>query len=204
MAAWIPFNQREPAWWVFHYKYQCRVRNIQTMSADYIRHFGMPTSGSPSHDAEMANELVVRMLTISEMADYFKQGVTVGVINYADTKDIYEKITDHLNAWKKVISDSFHIRGAPVEDLLLLDKFAAAVYVHAVPQFTTEIVDSLIARKMSTVLKHSRENILSPPKIKVINPASGEEEAMNKFPERLSMASHFTKDVTTGINGKWR
>ena len=145
-GTWIPVNQRTTAWWIFNHLFMCRVSNIQTMSVEYIKQFGMPSSGVQQYDKETANELIIRPLSISQMADFYKNGVTVHVINIADTKEIYERITDHLNFWKERISISYHIKDAPVDDLLLLDKLANVVYVHAVPQFTTEIVDSILAR----------------------------------------------------------
>jgi hypothetical protein len=206
-GTWMPESERTTAWYLFKQPFMCRVSNIQSMSIEYIQKFGMPSSGYANHDKETANELVIRMLTISQMVEYYKNGVTVAVVNHIDTKEIYERISDHLNAWKQNIEVSFHTRDAPVEDLMLLDKFANVVYAHAVYQFTTEIVDSLLSRRLTTVLKTNRQAILAPPVNTTINPVTDtlENDRAAVFPERTSMASSFGDNrPSSGINGKWR
>jgi len=206
MAQWIPEDQRDTAWYLWHKLFMCRVSNIQSMSIEYIQSFGMPSSGIPELDNETANELVIRMLSVNQMIEFFKNGITVHVVNYKDTKEIYERISDHLNAWKQNLSTSFNIRNAPLEDLVLLDRFANVVYKHAVYQFTTDVVDSIIARRMSSTMRVSRENILAKPKNTVINPADGTEKVIeDKLPERTSMAEVFSQSSSTsGVATRWR
>jgi hypothetical protein len=176
------------------------------MSTDYIRHFGMSDSGYAEIDKEAANELVIRMLTINDMVThYFSKGAPVRVSSIADTKIIYEYITDHLNAWKEKLEQGWHTRDAPIEDLILLDAFAMKVYQYAVHQFTTEIVDSLIARRLSSTLKVNRDNILKPKAVTTVtvNAIGEETEVEDTTPKRESMADVFAqKRVST--NAGWR
>jgi hypothetical protein len=126
-------------------------------------------------------------------------------VNFKDTKEIYERISDHLNLWKQKLENSFHVKDAPIDDLLLLDKFANVVYKYAAPQFTTEMVDSLIARRMSSAMKFNRQNILSPLKNKVINPIDGTTTEESKIPERVSMSDSFLASRPNNIsNKKWK
>jgi len=201
-ATWTPPSNQDSSYFIFKKLFMCRVKNIESMTIDYIRIFGSPASGDSRNDLETANELVIRMLSINQMAEYFKQGVTVHVVNYVDTKEIYDRISDHLNAWKTRLSTSFHVRDAPIEDLLLLDKFASVVYQHAVTILDPSYVDSILSRQISNVLNVTRENILLPLKSEAttINPI--EEK---KLPERVSMASSFISTTPTGdITKKWR
>ncbi len=203
-GTWVPKEQRDTRWYIFKHTYLCRVPNIQTMSVEYIQQFGMPASGYAEHDAGTANELVTRMLSINDMVVHFGNGVNVAVVNWKDTKDIYEKITDHLNAWKEKLEIGWHTRDAPIDDLLLLDRFAMKVYQHAVHQFTTETVDSILARRMSSVLRVSRQNLMgAKPKIMTIN-GDGEKEGP-AVPERTGFADTFLnkKAVASGA-AKWR
>ena len=131
MSTWIKESQRTTDWYIFNKLYMCMVKNIDSMSVDYIRMFGHPASGDDQSDRETANELVIRMLSIEQMAEYYKNGVTVQIVNPKDTKDIYERISAHLLAWKEMMRTSFNNRAAPVDDLLLLDKLATVVYSHA-------------------------------------------------------------------------
>jgi hypothetical protein len=169
------------------------------MSTDYVALHGMPTCGDPIYDKGTANELVTRMLTINQIAEFYKNGVTVEVVKYSDTKVIYELIVDHLSSWKQKMATSFHTKNAPLEDLILLDKLASVVYKFAQPQFTTEVVDSLIARRMSSALKHTKENILAKPKPTVINPI----EDAPAIPQRETMADSFIKHKN-GNGRPWR
>lgn len=208
MSTWIPESERDSRYYIFRVLFKTRVSNIQTMSIDYLQHFGMPSVGDARLDAESTNELVTRMLPISEMAKLHKDGVNIRVVNYADTKLIYEHVTDHLNYWKANLENGFHTRGAPIEDLILLDKFAVSVYAHAKYQFTTEMVDSIVARRMSSTLRVSRENILKkkPQEILVINEETGTTEKQEEvFPERVSMAEIFSgrKALSNGAP-KWK
>lgn len=161
MSTWVPEEQRDTSWYLFHKKFRCRVSNIKTMSMDYVKTFGMPTVGDPVHDTQMANELVDRMLSINQMLEYHREGVDILVCKYSDTKEIYERISDHLSAWKRTLETSYSTRGAPIEDLIELDKFANVVYKHAKFQFTQEYVDSILARSMGNHMRVNRSNIMA-------------------------------------------
>lgn len=207
-GTWIPESARDSRWWIFKKLFMCRVSNIQSMSVEYLQHHGMPSVGDSRHDTETANELVTRMLPISEMVKFFNDGVPVRVCNYADTKEIYERITDHLNFWKQNLENGLNTRGAPIDDLLLMDRFAMTVYEFAKHQFTTEIVDSIIARRMSSTLRVSRDRIMGrkPKTIEVTNPETGathkEEEGL---PARMSMSETFaSRKAISGGAPKWK
>jgi hypothetical protein len=204
-GTWIPPEMRDHRWGIWKKKFLCRVPNIQTMSTDFIKMFGMPSTGDPFLDKETAHELISRMLTIAEMVTFFNQGVTVEIVNYKDTKTIYEHITDHLVAWKKKLETGWHTRDAPIDDLLLMDKFANVVYRFAAPQFTTDIVESILARRMSDTLRVSRDKIMggSKPKVIIINEAGEKEE--EKRPERVGMADDFlNRKAANAGAAKWR
>lgn len=207
-GTWIEPEKRSTAWWLWNKKFRCKVSNIQTLSVEYIEHFGMPAVGDPIYDTQTANELVDRMLSINQMVEYHQKGVNIYVNRYEDTKEIYELISNHLNAWKQQLENGFNIRGAPVEDLLMLDKFANVVYKHAKYQFTTEMVDSIMARRMSSTLRGNRTNLLASETKTVTINADGEKViSETKYPERQSMDQAFKRyhqsgGMATGTTGK--
>lgn len=158
--AWLPESERDSRWYLWNERYMCRVPFIQTMSPDYLREFGMPSSGYDEYDRQTANELVIRMLTINDMVEYYKRGTTVAVMQPGDTKRIYERISTHLELWKRELETSFHTRNAPLEDLQDLDKFAHAVYEHAKWYFDEPFVESLFARSVGGLLGFNRNSIV--------------------------------------------
>ena len=202
VPTWLPESERDSSYYIFVPLFKCQVSNIQTMSIDYLQLHGMPSCGDTRLDKETANELITRMLPISEMVKFFNKGVLVQVSNYQDTVKIYEYISNHLNFWKQELTVSLNTRGAPIEDLMMIDKFANAVYQHAKYQFDDVVVDSIIARRMSSVMSFNRENIIKhmyTPEAATIN---GEEEEQ---PERASMADVFSSHKFLGGSGpKWR
>jgi hypothetical protein len=203
-GTWIPEDQRDTRWYIFKKTWLCSVSSFEARTVEDIQHFGVPTSGDPLYDKAMQEERISTMMTIDQMAEYFKRGITVGVVKYADTKLIYEAISNHLQAWKQKLEDGWHTRNAPIEDLILLDKLAMAVYAHARHQFTTEMVDSILARRMAGALRVSRSQIMgNGPKVIEINkdPETGEETREEKLPERQSMAEVFANHAAIASGG---
>lgn len=199
---WIPESQRDTRWYLWNPMFMCRVSNIQSMSTDYIRHFGMPSSGIEEYDRQTANELVVRMLTINDMVEYFKNAVTIRVVNRADTKTIYEYISNHLQAWRRELENGFHTRGAPLEELQTLDRFANVVYEHAQWHFDKPFIESLFARQLSDIVGVTRDTILTKqPGAVTIN--ADPNAAAEERPGRVSMAEIFASREAAA-KAKWR
>lgn len=198
-GTWIPVEQRDTRWWIWVKKWMCRVSNIQSMSITYLRFHGMPTSGDAREDQAAAHEQIIRMLTIDEMVEFFRAGITVGVVRHEDTKAIYEHIVNHLNYWKHRLDTEFHIGDPPLDDLVLMDTFASAVYKHARHHFTQGMIESYLARHMSTILEVDRESILKPYKVKTVTiNAAPEPVEEPSFPEHPSMAEAFNAHQAPG------
>lgn len=191
-VGYVPESQRDTSWWIWNKLFKCRIPYLQTMSPDYIRHFGVPVSGDDGRDKAIVSEQVVTMLTIAQMLEYYSKGVTIGVIRQEDTKLIYEYISNHLQAWKTELESSLNIRGAPVEDLVLMDKFAVAVYRHARHQFTTSFAEGLIAQRMRGGRSYSYRDMIEPPQPKRPEAVRQDEDPHSHLPERTSMADLFS------------
>jgi hypothetical protein len=182
---------------------------------DEMREYGTPTSGDPDFDAQMRNERVDVMLTIAgpnSMMHYWDQGITIGVVNEKDTKRIYEMIANHLDAWRHHLTTDLNNRGAPLDELIKLDKFASVVYAHAKFHFPKDFVDSILARQV-TQSRVSRANLnaaYEPKPIKV-NEETGEEQIdhakviAEQYPDRVSMADAFKRGQNSGgVSNRWR
>jgi len=202
---WVPEDQRTTAWYLFNKMFRCRVGNLDSMSADYVRYYGMPTSGDPAYDEQVAKELVDRYLTIDDMMAYAKRGVAVEVNKPEDTKVIYEIISNHLVAWKNQLE---HQLGKPdpelVEDLIRMDNFANIIYAHAKYHFAPDTLDSAFARNISSLLSISNANLLAKPAEPVDPNATPEEAEAAKFPERQSFRDVFISRAAAPVNGPGR
>ena len=182
---------------IFDHLFLCRIPNLGSMSPEYIRHFGMPTSGDAGVDNEMKNQLITTYLSIAAMATHFKNGVNVYIPRQADIRLMYDYITDHLTAWKNSLSRGLNRGDAPIEDLILLDQFANNIYEYAKWQFTEETANSLFVRNIAEVSKYNKFNIFKTPlpvkdNVKV-NTETGATtvNAEPDLPKRESMADVF-------------
>ncbi|MDD2879680.1 MAG: hypothetical protein PHQ58_04520 [Rhodoferax sp.] len=120
-----------------------------TMSDDYVRLFGMPTVGDPVIDRDMHNQPIYTYMTINKMVEYFRAGINVKVQKHSDTKRIYDIISRYINCWKEQLEHGINIGGAPIDDLILLDRFASVVFEHAVQHLTMEYLNSDAIRDLT-------------------------------------------------------
>lgn len=133
---------------IFDIRYLVSYKLIDYLTVEDIKTFGMVTTGNKDIDRMQAEQWITTMLPISEIAQMYSNGVRLKVVNYDDTKKMYEAITAHISAWKDRIRFMVHDAQAPIEDLAKLDKLAVAVYEHAKYQFTEEIVSNLFVEAM--------------------------------------------------------
>ena len=192
---WVPDDQRDTRYWIFFELYLCRIPYIQMKSVEELEQFGIPMSGHRESDYGTTNELRQIMIPISRMAEYYDRGCRISLVKYEDAKRVYQRITDHLVAWKEHLANSLNIGDAPIDDLKLLDRLANAVYDHAKYQFTDEIINGLITRMSGTRTASLTSMLggLGRP-TPVLGVAAGDDpDAM--YPKRRSMADFFTRNV---------
>jgi len=189
-------HSKDSAYYIFEYLFMCKIPNLQSMSADYIRHFGMPTVGNKKIDAVMSQQLITVMIPISQMVEYFQQGIGVYITDRNDVLVIYDFITHHLTKWKLKIATSINSGAAPVDDLIAMDEFANSVYDHAKYQFTKEIADSLFTRNLSSIVRMNRGNVFrqGPATQEELQPDGTLKEIV--YPQRVSLAGSFREKFT--------
>lgn len=181
---------------IFDELYLCKISNYKSMSADYLKMFGTPTTFNDDIDHELSKELIKVMIPIAKMVDYFKEGIVVRVVKPSDTKLIYESISLHLSLWRDHLEKGLNIGNAPMEDLIAMDAFASAVYPHATAFFTGSQVESLFNRQ-------TRNSIVSNSQlIQNLNKKIESNDEKEKIADRESLADFF-KDKSMGIR-KWQ
>ena len=133
---------------IFDKLYRVSIPTRMMHSIEEQRMFGVRAIGDKTLDNALVNERTITWISIDKMVEYFKDGVTVGIVDPEDCKRIYEAISPHLSHWIAHFQRGVNFSNAPVEDLILMDKFAATVYSHAKYHFTTDLMTSGVGEKM--------------------------------------------------------
>src|SRR5574344_1467809 len=85
---------------LFEALYMVRLPEMYLRTEDDVRTRGTPTTGDIEVDMTLQNSMVRAYRTINQIFELWKQGVNIAVINYDDTRKIYEAIQKHLLAWR--------------------------------------------------------------------------------------------------------
>ncbi len=141
--------------------YKVRIPYLASRSIEDIREKGTVISGIESYDADIPNQMQTTYLNIDKMVEYYREGVAVRVCNVADTKEIYEAISAHIYAWKYNLEKGVNIGNAPIDDLILLDRFANTVYEHAKYHFTDDTMDSPFLQQLTSVQRITVSNFFT-------------------------------------------
>lgn len=178
---------------LWDYYFKVRIPWLQSRSIEDIKNTGVVLSGVPEIDRDINNQWQTTMLTISQMADYFKEGVAIRVVSSSDVKTIYNHISSHIHAWKSRLERGINIGDSPVDDLILLDRFANTIYDHAKYQFTPEIADSLIGKHLSELNRINPHNFFTGKAISNLNNGITRINATDdtEIPDRDSLGNFF-------------
>jgi hypothetical protein len=117
--------------YIFDRKFKCLVPQLDTTSKEYLKRFGMPSSGDKKIDMELANQLITTYKSIAEMVDLYSKGVNVRIPKISDCKLIYEFVEYHIVTWRNQLQRGLNNGQAPIDDLIAMDSFATAIYPYA-------------------------------------------------------------------------
>lgn len=120
--------EKSAAYKIFHYYYKVYIAQHFMYSSDYIKAFGIPTSGDKDIDKTLANSKTLVQLTIAQMADKLDMGASMSLEDPKISVEIYDTIRQHLLDWDNHVRNSLASVDPPLEDLQKLDKLAAEVY----------------------------------------------------------------------------
>lgn len=190
--------------------FRVKVNYLQSMPMERLKTYGMRVSGIPEIDKTLDRQEISTEMNIDTMFEKHRRGVTIRVVNYSDTAEIYNIIHNHLLAWVEHLSSGINVGNAPLKDLIELDAFAAVVYDKAKSVFN----DTNKTASLPSIFKDSQmlnfRNILNrevKEQATVIR-ASGAEVTKvtnvdpNALPERQSMKELFSEQIN--LMAKWR
>lgn len=170
---------------IWDYYFKVRISYLQARSIDHIKLLGVNITGNKDVDNDIENQLITTYMSINSMIDYFKEGVTIRVVEYKDTKTIYEYISLHLAAWKERLFRGINIGNAPVDDLIVMDYFASTVYEHAKYNLVENLPDSIAIRYAASIQSLNPFNFLNK------TAAKHTANEVITYPERDSYANFF-------------
>lgn len=115
-----------------------RVKMLWLHSRDTndLRKFGTRISGIEEIDRNRDKEEIITELSVDMMFEQHRKGVTVKLMRYEDAAEVYRIIQTHILAWAEYLDRGINTAGAPIQDLIELDMFAAVVYDKAVNVFS--------------------------------------------------------------------
>lgn len=189
--------------------YTVKMLYLHSRSVEQVRRYGVRISGIDEIDRYLDRQEITTQLNIDSMFEKHRQGVTIRVLRYEDTAEIYNVIHSHLIAWAEYLSTGVNIGNAPLKDLIELDAFASVVYDKAKSVFSKEEKVSALASNFTNVQTINFKNILAREVKETetrMTPSGLEVVTINNnkpfFPDRESMKEVFTDQINR-IQG-WR
>lgn len=109
--------------------YGVYIPDFLTRNTDYIRRFGVPSSGDKKVDEMMSNDLVFVRIPIIKILEYFDQGVEVQIPVREDMLTIHKNIELYLDEWRMHIRVDINSSAARNKQLLLnLEKLSKLIF----------------------------------------------------------------------------
>lgn len=119
--------------------YAVYVPDFVTMNRDYIRKFGVPSSGNKEVDKMMATNLSYVKIPIIKILEYFDNGYEVQIPSRQDMIAIHKHIEDYLSEWRDHIKYDINLNRMEHKGLLIgLERLSKLIYDKAYPK---EVLD---------------------------------------------------------------
>lgn len=202
-------NEQDTTTKIWDWYFKVRVPYLQSRDINELRLTGVNITGVKEVDADIKNQWVTTMMPIAYMVELYQKNIPVKVVDYKDTKIIYDYISEHLHAWKQQLQKGINVGGAPISDLIAMDEFANLVYEHAKHQFTREIADSLLGKHLQSIHRFNIHTFFNPNIIDKLDQKQGTSmpgtvsiNAQETQLERESLADFF-KDRIINLGKRW-
>ena len=111
--------------------YRIRVPMVDTLSDYDVKHRGLPTTGDEKVDKAMLQEPTVVYKTINQIFEMYRAGVQISIVDFDDTRAIFDAVETHLQAWLRWLKNGVYLHQVPFDDLLDLDTFASTLHENA-------------------------------------------------------------------------
>lgn len=146
---------------LFDEYFKVRYPYLQSRSVSDLRRHGYRISGVEEIDRHLDKQEITTELTINQMFEKYRAGVSITVLDYKDTKRIYEIIHAHLTAAAEYLHSGVNTGGVPIEDLIELDIFAGVVFKEARYVFNLKAREDVLSKNFINVQSINFSNILN-------------------------------------------
>lgn len=153
---WRPDPAKDSRFYIWKVLFKVNIPVIDTYSPQWIEKFGVRVSGNEEYDEIMKHEIISTYKSIDAMVEIFRRGGRIGVTPVTDCIKIYHYIDNHLEMWARFLENSpFNRREPPIDDLLLLDEFAALCFEYARWDMANTDALSFLRRQHGVQYKHT-------------------------------------------------
>lgn len=154
------------AYRLFHYPYRCIIPYHFTCNIDMINEVGDIVSGDENIDRGHFTRPCELYLTPIAMAIYYGDGAPIQLVNWVDAATIYRDVVAHLENWIYVIQNFHNVDAPPLEELLLLDRFASVL--HSMAHHAQQLIQPVVKENelMKFIKKQPTQAVQSPPAFK--------------------------------------
>jgi len=142
--------------------YKVKIPYLQSRSIEELEVYGSVLTGVPEIDDSVGSDMMITMKSIADMAEYYREGTPIGLVNKEDAPTIYEAIQEHLLAWKNQLHVGINVGDAPVEDLVVLDEFANSVFDISKHQYKPGYDDDFLIRQLGFNNRMGPHNFFKP------------------------------------------
>ncbi len=145
-------KRKTAAYIIFNYIYQVYIPQHHLYSAEYIKLVGIPTTGNPSIDRELANSKTLSQQTIVGMSEMLDNGASMTLADPAKSAEIYTAIREHLTEFDARVRQG-QISGddIPHDDLRKLDNLAAELFTQAKYYMKADATDSRLFNSIASL-----------------------------------------------------
>ena len=124
--------------------YNALVPDFVTINRDYIRKFGVPSSGNKQIDKMMSSNVTFVKIPIIKMLEYFENGIDVQIPSRVDMLSIHKSIENYLSEWRQHLKYDINLDRGKHKDLLLgLERLSMLIYGKA---NAAEVIDPLLLK----------------------------------------------------------
>lgn len=190
----------EPIW---SNLYNVTVRYRDTITHNDVRNFGMPTVGDYGMDQSIYDQPQHVCITINAMVDHYKTGTTITFRSNQDARTVYEIVNRYLIAWQESMDGALNADRAPIDDLLLLDRFATSLYPQAImfgppPTKVSNSFMDLLAGTRGTVTRGSLTDALQGKNATAAPMTDARRKELQKESEHNSLSGFFANAMSNG------